>query len=131
MNVIKAPENEPIEKAQHKERSVLKIQQKCEDMIAYAYNALKQYPKSERHTLAANTKMSMIRLLELIIRCNKKYFKKTTMQDVDVELDVLRTYARLGNILGFLPTHKYEVWSLILNELGRMIGGWFKSISSK
>ncbi|MDI3547872.1 MAG: hypothetical protein PWR10_1524 [Halanaerobiales bacterium] len=109
----------------------LKIRQKCEDMIEYGYAALKQFPRSEKHTLAAEIKRSMFRLLELIIATNKKYYKKTTMQQLDVELDILRSYIRLARNLGFLPFKKYEVWSRYLTEIGKMIGGWFKYINSK
>lgn len=31
----------------------LKIRQKCEEMIAYGYVALRQFPTFERHVLAA------------------------------------------------------------------------------
>lgn len=107
----------------------LKILQKCYDMIEYGYIALRQYPKSEKHTLAAETKRSMYSLLGLIIRANKKYYKKTTLQDIDIELENLRYLIRLGNGLGFLPFKQYENWSRKLNELGKMLGGWFKSIN--
>lgn len=106
----------------------LKIRQKCEDMIAYGYTVLQQFPKSEKHTLAADIKQSMFKLLELVIICNKKYYKKNTMQELDVELDVLRSYIRLAMTLKFLPFKKYEIWSGYLNEIGKMIGGWLKSI---
>lgn len=109
----------------------LKIRQKCEDMIEYGYIALKQFPRSERHTLAAEIKRSMFKLLELIITTNKKYYKKTTMKELDVELDKLRSYIRLAKKLGFLPFKKYEVWAGHLTEIGKMIGGWFKYINSK
>jgi hypothetical protein len=104
------------------------IRQKCEDMIAYGYQALNQFPKSEKYTLAADIKQSMFRLLELIIICNKKYYKKTTMQELDVELDILRSYVRIAMTLKFLPFKKYEIWSAQLNEIGRLLGGWLKSI---
>ena len=105
----------------------LKIRQKCEDMIAYGYVAIQQFPKSEKHTLAADIKRSMFRLLELIIICDKKYYKKNTMQEVDVELDVLRSYIRISMTLKFLPFKKYEVWAGYLGEIGKMVGGWMKS----
>ncbi|MED4977235.1 diversity-generating retroelement protein Avd [Heyndrickxia faecalis] len=107
----------------------LKIIQKTYDMIVYGYSALRQYPKSEKHTLAADTKKSMFELLELMIRANKKYHKKTTLQDIDIELDKLRYLVRLGNALGFLPFKKYEIWSRMLTEIGKMLGGWMKSIN--
>jgi len=54
----------------------LKIKQKIEDMITYAYIVLAQFPKSEKHTLAAEIKRSMFRLLELVIACNKKVLQE-------------------------------------------------------
>jgi hypothetical protein len=105
----------------------LKVRQKIEDMMVYAYQALNQYPKSEKHCLVAETKASMFQLLELVIICNKKYYKKNTLQELDVELDVLRSYVRLGFNLYYLPPKKYEIWSKLNDEIGRMIGGWIKS----
>ncbi|RDY70335.1 diversity-generating retroelement protein Avd [Halobacillus trueperi] len=106
----------------------LAILQKAYDMIEYGYVALRQYPKSEKHTLAAETKRSMYDLMRLIIRANKRFHKKTTFQDIDIELENLRYLIRLGNGLGFLPFKKYENWSRKLNEVGRMLGGWMKSM---
>lgn len=109
----------------------LMILQKVYDMIEYGYIALRQYPKSEKHTLAAETKRCMYEILKLVIRANKKYYKKTTLQDLDIELETLRYLVRLGNSLGFLPFKKFEVWSRQLNEIGRMLGGWIKSQQNK
>lgn len=106
----------------------LKIKQKCEDMIEYGYIALRQFPKSEKFTLAAEIKNAMWRLLRCIIVCNRRYYKKNSLQEVDVELDTLRSEIRMAHRLGFLPFKKYEVWSRLLDELGKMIGGWFKSL---
>lgn len=107
----------------------LKILQKTYDMIQYGYICLRQFPKSEKHTLAAEIKQSMYRLLKLIITANKKYYKKTTLQEIDVELEFLRYMIRLSadTELRFLPFKKYENWLKMLNEIGRMLGGWIKS----
>lgn len=98
-------------------------------MIEYGYIALRQYPKSERHTLAAETKRCMYDILKYEIRANKKYYKKTTLQDLDIELENLRYLIRLGNALGFLPFKKYEIWSRKINEIGKMLGGWIKAMN--
>lgn len=42
-------------------------------------------------------------LLERIIEANKKYYKKTTLQELDVEVEKLKAYVRLSYNLGFLP----------------------------
>lgn len=99
--------------------------------MAYAYQALNQYPKYEKHSLVAETKSSMLHLLKLTITCNKKYYKKTTLQELDIELDILRSYVRLGFNLHYLPPKKYENWARMNDEIGRMIGGWIKSQKEK
>ena len=105
----------------------LKIRQKIEDMMNYAYQTLNQYPKSEKYSLVKETKESILKLLKLTIICNKKYYKKTTLQELDIELDILRSYIRLGFNLKYISLKKYENWSLMNDEIGRMIGGWIKS----
>ena len=107
----------------------LKILQKTFDMINYAYPALAQYPKGEKFALAADIKRCMDVMLERIIEANKKYYKKTTLQELDVEVEKLKAYVRLSYNLGFLPPKKYEQWSGLVVEIGRMVGGWIKSVS--
>ncbi|MFU0784482.1 MAG: hypothetical protein ACFWT2_15535 [Thermoanaerobacterium thermosaccharolyticum] len=53
-----------------------KILQKTYDMILYGNICLKQFPKHEKHVMAADIRKSMYKLLELIVRANKKYYKK-------------------------------------------------------
>ena len=107
----------------------LKILQKTFDMINYAYPALAQYPKGEKFALVADIKRCMDVMLERIIEANKKYYKKTTLQELDVEVEKLKAYVRLSYNLGFLPPKKYEQWSGLVVEIGRIVGGWIKSVS--
>lgn len=108
--------------------SDLAVKQKTEDMISYGYVALRQFPKSERHVLSQEIRQSLWRLLRLIVVCSRRYYKKTTLQDLDAELDLLRSQVRMAKTLGYLPFKKYEVWSKMLDEIGRMVGGWIKSV---
>lgn len=107
----------------------LLIRQKCEAMISYGYVALRQFPKFERFVLGAEMRQSMWGLLRLIVVCNKRYFKKTTLQELDAELDLLRSQVRIAKDLGYLDFKKYEHWAMLNDEIGRMLGGWLKSIT--
>lgn len=107
----------------------LLIRQKCEEMIAYGYVALRQFPKFERHVLAAEMRHVMWEVLRLIVVCNKRYHKKTTLQDLDAQLDLLRTQVRISKQLGYIDFKKYEYWARLNNEIGCMIGGWIKVFS--
>jgi len=97
-------------------------------MIEYGHTAVRNFPKSERHVLAAEIRRAMWGLLRLVVVCNKRYHKKTTMQDLDAELDLLRCQIRVAANLGFLEFRRYEHWAKLNDEIGRMIGGWIKSI---
>ena len=100
--------------------------QKCTDMIAYGYVALRNFPKSERHVLSAEIRHSMLQLQRLIIVCGKKYHRKTTLNELDTELEVLRCQLRLAQTLKYLPFRQYELWSRHLHEIGCIIGSWKK-----
>ncbi|MCC5811221.1 MAG: diversity-generating retroelement protein Avd [Ectothiorhodospiraceae bacterium] len=106
----------------------LKIAQKVEEMIQYGYVAVRHFPKSERHVLSQELRLSMWRLLRLVIICSKRYHKKTTLQELDAELELLRREIRLAKDLGVLPFKQYEVWARHLDEVGRMVGGWLKKV---
>ena len=99
--------------------------------MLYGMGALKQYPNSEKFVLAADTRKSMYRMVELIVTCNKKYTKKTTLQQLDIELDVLRMKVRIGMKSGFLPFRKYENWAKKLDEIGKLLGGWMRAEAKK
>lgn len=109
----------------------LKILQKTFDMIEFAYPVLAQFPKSEKYALVADVKRCMDTFLEHIIEAQKRYHKKTTLQNLDITLAKLRAYTRLAHNLGFLPTKKYNAWSERNVELGKMVGGWIKSNAAK
>jgi hypothetical protein len=100
-------------------------------MMEYGYGALAQFPKSEKFALVTDIKHSMDKMLERTIEAQKKYYKKTTLQDLDVEIMKLKAYLRLSQNLGFLPMKKYSVWSEKVVEIGKMLGGWLKSVNGQ
>jgi len=109
--------------------SDLLIRQKCEAMIEYGHIAVRQFPKLERHVLGAEIRCTMWAILRLIVVCNKRYHKKTTLQDLDAEIDLLRSQVRMAKSMGHLDFKKYEHWARLNDEIGRMVGGWVKSIA--
>jgi hypothetical protein len=75
----------------------------------------------------------------LLTECEKKYHKKTTLTTLDIEHEKLRmdflAYFELGyfhyknhkNILNQMEAYdRYACISNMIDEIGRMIGGWIK-----
>lgn len=96
-------------------------------MIMYGYHAIKQFPKHEKHVLGAEIRISMLQLQRLIITAFKRYHKKTTLTDLDVELAILKRRVRLAKDLKYLDIKRYQHWIEHLVEIGKMVGGWIKS----
>lgn len=97
----------------------------------YGYQALKQFPKHEKHVLGAEIRLSMLQLQRLIVTAFKRYHKKTTLTDLDIELAILKRRVRLAKDLRYLDLKKYQIWIEQLVEIGKMIGGWIKSVRNK
>ena len=131
------------------------LKEKIGDMMKYGKKAVAQFPRRERQT-ADEIRATMLSMYRLAIVIEKKYYKKTTLQDLDIELDVLRHLIRLAHDKDFydkeitqrdgrgdtlrnsdgsvktvrmqppLSSQKYETWSRLLDEIGRIIGGYMK-----
>ncbi|MFA1575666.1 diversity-generating retroelement protein Avd [Vibrio cyclitrophicus] len=111
--------------------TALVIEEKCREMLMYGYQALKQFPKHEKHVLGAEIRLSMLQLQRLIVTAFKRYHKKTTLTDLDIELAILKRRVRLAKDLRYLDLKKYQIWIGQLVEIGKMIGGWIKSVKTK
>ena len=86
-----------------------------------------QYPKYEKYALGTETKNSFNRFYRLLITAAKRYYKKTTLHDADVELMILKHFLRMGFERRYTTIKRYERMSRYIEEIGRMLGGWIKA----
>lgn len=108
---------------------------KVYELLLYAGPQLEQFPKSQR-VLANDIRATMLQILRLVVTLENKHYKKTTLGELDNEVDVLRHLVRLAADPEYmrdkkpcLPMRKYEQMSKKINEIGRMIGGYYKSLN--
>ena len=106
---------------------IFQIKEKIYEMIMYGNPKLKDFPKTERYVLAGDIRKTMYTMLEMAVRLEKKYYKKTTLQDLDIEVDVLRNLLRLAKDPDLyqkqkpcLDFHSWEVWIRKVDEIGRI-----------
>lgn len=76
------------EEKKHNGNDIFHIKEKIYEMILYGNPQLKDFPKTERYVLAGDIRKTMYTMLEMAVRLEKKYHKKTTLQDLDIEVDV-------------------------------------------
>lgn len=101
---------------------------KLEELDRYTHIATQQFPKCERHVLAADIRRAVNELERLAIRCAKRYYKKTSLQDLDIELQCLRQMIRKAHNLRYCNTRRLEIWTRHIDEIGKMIGAWIRSV---
>lgn len=105
--------------------------QKIRDLLQYLYTSFVKYPKSEKLGLVADYKENLYEFIFLIVSARKKYYKKTTLQDADVRLEMLRMFNDLSYDLHYIDIKRYELIAKQLNEIGRLLGGWIKKVKEK
>ena len=101
-----------------------------EKLMTYTNTVIKQFPKYERHLLHDDIRKLMTDILMLSIVAWKRYHKKTTLYDLDTKITVFRFLIRQAFISKYITIHTFEVWSEHVAVIGKMVGGWIKSIHS-
>lgn len=105
----------------------LKLLTRLEELDQYSHGVLQQFPKHEKYVLAMQVRQTLSELIHQTIRCAKRFHKKTSLQDMDIEVEYLRSLVRKSYALGYINIHRYEIWSSHVNEIGKIVGGWIKA----
>jgi len=112
-----------------------RLKEKIGEMIRYGRPLTKNFPRKDRD-LADDIRSCMNRMFHLVVEIEKKYFRKTTTQELDIELEWLRLLIRLaadkeasGKNPPPLSVHQYEVWSRYNAEIGKLLGKYIQSLN--
>ena len=102
---------------------------------------LNHFPKHEKYGLCQAIRNSVYSVLGLIVECQKKYHNKTSLTKLDIQHEQLRAFVNLAFEMGYFAYHsnkrirseaetlrRYTAVSVLINELGAMIGGWVRSL---
>jgi hypothetical protein len=106
----------------------LALFQKFIDFMDYFEPIVNRFPAYEKQALCARIENCMYRIVEKIIKTNRSRDKAAGWYDVDMELEILRTYIRRSRKKGskYLSIRSYETAVKQLSEVGRILGGLIK-----
>ncbi len=106
------------------------IVQKAYDLLRSTIPVLDKFPRSQKFTLADRIQNGLTELMEELIRAyySPPDAKRALLQQVNIRLEILRHYFRLCYDLGLYSSLKYKDFAERLDEIGRMTGGWLKSL---
>jgi four helix bundle protein len=106
----------------------LAIFEKTYDLILWIYPTVNKFPKSQRFVLGQHIENTVLELLEGIIEANSQKDKTFYLKNLSIKLDKLRILIRLSKDFKFISIRQYKFVSETINEVGKMLGGWIKSI---
>ena len=88
-------------------------------------------PKAQRYTLWQRCEAINLILLELLLEaaCSKEGERLLILNRMSRKLDLLKVLIRLAKETKTISLKKHVVIETILQESGKMIGGWIKSVS--
>lgn len=107
------------------------LQIKLEELMKYTHIALQQFPKMEKYQLCADIKAALYTAMHLTIQMEKRYYKKTTLQDLDIAIEELRVLVRLAFNLKYISAGHLNDWMSQVDEAGKIVGGLIKTFKDK
>lgn len=115
-------------------------------MLKQLNGYLNHFPRSERYGLSLQIRNSAYEVYSLVVETQKRHYKKTSLTSLDIRHEQLRMFVRLAHELGYFQfkdgsrmevsaestaERRYHAISKMIDEIGRMIGGWLNSLRAK
>jgi hypothetical protein len=103
---------------------------KTYDLMVWLIPALTKFPKDQRFRLAARLEQSLFAFYETILSAARSKDRRPILMRADLELERLRLYLRLAQEVKCLSFKQYEHAARLVNEVGKLLGGWLKTTSA-
>lgn len=106
---------------------------KTYDLLRWLVPRTTKFPREHRFGLAERIQEAGYRLQHHLICAAKEPAparQAAYLRAADVDLSELRTLLRLSRDLGLLKAGGYEHGAEMMAEVGRLLGGWQKKVSS-
>jgi len=107
------------------------VVQKVYDFYREFYKIYTHIPKQDRYVLGEKIQETTLELFkDLILASHQEKQKKLESLSVgSAKLDLLKNLLRLAEDVKAIPTKRYLTLSENLQEIGRMLGGWIRSLN--
>jgi hypothetical protein len=89
-----------------------------------------KFPRDQKFLIGDRIQNQLADILELLIEAyyGPKTERKAILTSVNIKLEKLRFFLRLCYELGYFSSKQYKHLLEHIQELGRMTGGWLKSL---
>jgi hypothetical protein len=102
---------------------------RCDTLVQWVLQATVRYPRHYRAALGKATQEAALRMQRELIAAARRRDKRTALQAADEALHELRVLLRQGHALKLLTIGQHAHVAKMLDEVGRLLGGWRKSLA--
>ena len=96
------------------------------DLVIWSCHHLTKFPRVHRFTLGDRLELRLYDVLEKLLRAKYSRDRLPILQDVNMELELLRFQLRIAKDLKCLSIESYGYACRAVNEVGKLLGGWMK-----
>ena len=95
-----------------------------------AYNYIQLFPQKDKYTLGKNIENLTLEILKLVFLAgnSSKEEKLDLLKQASANTDLLKIMVRLAKEVKATDIKKYVQLQEKLQEIGRMLGGWIRSL---
>jgi len=102
------------------------------DFVSWLLPLTMNFPKSQRFVVTRRLQDSALTFQELLIEANalRGSSRGQKLLNADAELVKIRLYLRLCERWKWISSGQYQHASAFVAEIGRLLGGWRKTVTS-
>lgn len=101
---------------------------KTYDLILWSCHHTGRFPRNHRFVLGERIERNLYDLLETLIKARYTRQRQPLLEQANLILEILRFQVRMAKDLQCLKTDSYAFATKAIDEIGKMVGGWLKSV---
>ena len=101
---------------------------KLQDLLVYLMPQLNRFPRDQKFVLGDRIETKVLDVQEFCLSAYYSRDKRGHLLKANLQLEVARHLVRLAHALKLFSNHTCGVLAEKMDEVGRMIGGWLKSV---
>ena len=109
------------------------IFKKSYELYKEFYLCLRTFPRADRYSLGYKCESILLEVLDglLMASTSDKIKKAAYLERVSVKINLFRVYIRLAKDIKAIENKKYIAIQEIVDEIGRMLGGWMRTMAKR
>jgi hypothetical protein len=96
------------------------------DFMLWLIPKIAKFPRDQRFVLGERMERQLHAILENLIRARYTAARREILEQVNLDLEILRFQIRLAKDLRCLPIKGYGLAAQHITDVGRQIGGWLR-----